>query len=209
MGLNELIKIGDTIKKIRKSKGITQKEMSKLVDIPYSTYSNYENNNRTPPTDILNKIAKYLDVSVYQLLGAEITPVDLARINNHDFINKNTILDYPIDKEKFLSILKENNLTIEDVSELAQVSLRRVKAIIDDDMPTLLSHHITRIAKALNINEHDLIFNSNGMDINDMNFKYYLENYLIDKGLDGKIAVEKANEITAIVNTIIDHSLNK
>lgn len=209
MGLNELIKIGDNIKKIRKSKGITQKEMSRLVDIPYSTYSNYENNNRTPPTDILNKIANYLDVSIYQLLGSEITPVDLARINQYDLINRNTILDYPIDKEKFLSILKEKNLTIDDVSELAQVSLKRVKGIVDDDMPTLLVHHITRIAKALNINDYDLIFNSNGMGINDMNFKYYLENYLIDKGLDGEIAIEKANEITAIVNTIIDHSLNK
>lgn len=40
MGINDFIQIGSTIKELRKAKGISQKEMSKLLDIPYSTYSN-------------------------------------------------------------------------------------------------------------------------------------------------------------------------
>jgi len=71
MGLNDILKIGDRIKKIRKGKGITQKAMAELLQIPYSTYSNYENNNRTPDKPILNKIAAILDVDVRELLGLE------------------------------------------------------------------------------------------------------------------------------------------
>lgn len=31
--------------------------MSKLLDIPYSTYSNYENNNREPSADVIKKVS--------------------------------------------------------------------------------------------------------------------------------------------------------
>lgn len=55
MGINDFIQIGSTIKELRKAKGISQKEMSKLLDIPYSTYSNYENNNREPSADVIKK----------------------------------------------------------------------------------------------------------------------------------------------------------
>ena len=48
--------IGDTLKTLRKNKGITQKEMAELLNIPYSTYSNYENNNRFPNDNILSEI---------------------------------------------------------------------------------------------------------------------------------------------------------
>lgn len=71
MGINEYIKIGDRIKQIRKSNGITQKEMAKKLSIPYSTYSNYENNNREPGIELLNKIADSFDCSVADLLGME------------------------------------------------------------------------------------------------------------------------------------------
>ena len=48
MGVNEFIKIGDKIKEIRKLRGLTQRDVAKKLNIPYSTYSNYENNNREP-----------------------------------------------------------------------------------------------------------------------------------------------------------------
>lgn len=67
MGLNEIIKIGDSIKKLRIAKGITQKEMAKELNIPYSTYSNYENNNRTPSVDTIATIADKLDVDINDL----------------------------------------------------------------------------------------------------------------------------------------------
>ena len=69
MGINEVVQIGSRIKEYRKSKGITQKELALRADIPYSTYSNYENNNREPNREQLQKIATALDVPLYELMG--------------------------------------------------------------------------------------------------------------------------------------------
>lgn len=69
MGINEVVQIGNRIKEYRKSKGITQKELALRADIPYSTYSNYENNNREPNREQLQKIATALDVPLYELMG--------------------------------------------------------------------------------------------------------------------------------------------
>lgn len=77
MGLNELLKIGDKIKELRKEKGVTQKQAAEELNISYSTYSNYENNNRTPDIETLCDIADYLGVNVSILLG---TP----DVNEHD-----------------------------------------------------------------------------------------------------------------------------
>ena len=68
MKINEFLKIGTNIKNARALKGITQKEAARLADIPYSTYSNYENNNREPEMEVLYKIADVLDVSAEQLI---------------------------------------------------------------------------------------------------------------------------------------------
>lgn len=74
MGLNKIFKIGDRIKILRKNSNISQKDMAKMLDnMPVSTYSNYENNNREPSLDILIKISKILNVTVNELLGVETT----------------------------------------------------------------------------------------------------------------------------------------
>lgn len=69
MGINEFIQIGSRIKKLRIEKGLSQKEMAKICGMPYSTYSNYENNNREPGTDQLYKIASVLGISVSELIS--------------------------------------------------------------------------------------------------------------------------------------------
>lgn len=62
------MKIGTTMKRIRLELGLTQKEVAKKANIPYSTYSNYENNNREPSIDNLQKIALVLNSSIHELL---------------------------------------------------------------------------------------------------------------------------------------------
>lgn len=69
MGINELLQVGSRIKKIRKEKGYTQKNFAKEIGVTYSTYSNYENNNRVPNAETLHKIADALGVTVGELLG--------------------------------------------------------------------------------------------------------------------------------------------
>ena len=69
MGLNQVIKIGARIKQLRIKKGITQKKMADLCGITHSTYSNYENDNREPSLDVIQRIADKLDISVPDLMG--------------------------------------------------------------------------------------------------------------------------------------------
>lgn len=71
MGLNEYIQVGNRIKEIRKSKGLSQREVAKKLKMAFSTYSNYENNNREPNFETLKKIANVLDVSIAQLVNDE------------------------------------------------------------------------------------------------------------------------------------------
>lgn len=78
MGINEVVKIGNRIRKFRTEKGLSQKEMATLTGIPYSTYSNYENNNREPNLQQLNKIANILGISLQNLVfqGSIYTEMD-------------------------------------------------------------------------------------------------------------------------------------
>lgn len=71
MGINDIIKVGNNIKKARKEKNISQKDMAKKLNIPSSTYSNYENNNREPNALTLKKIADALSVDVNYLLSVQ------------------------------------------------------------------------------------------------------------------------------------------
>lgn len=69
MGVNDLIKIGSRIKACRKEFGISQREMADKLGLSYSTYSNYENNYREPPSDIINKICDILGIDFPDLVG--------------------------------------------------------------------------------------------------------------------------------------------
>ena len=69
MGINEIIKVGNNIKKIRKERNISQKDMAKRLSMPSSTYSNNENNNREPNAQTLKKIASILNVDISELLN--------------------------------------------------------------------------------------------------------------------------------------------
>lgn len=107
MGINEYIKIGNRIKQLRIEKGYTQKEMAALSEISYSTYSNYENNNREPSMKQIEKIAKALNISTEDLLG---------------YTNKIPIPSGCVDNENYhlLRLLKEKD----DLSE-KQIKLDR------------------------------------------------------------------------------------
>jgi len=59
---------GDKIKKIRKTKGITQKKLGELAGIAEPTIRKYENGQLNPKKETLQKIASALDISFECLL---------------------------------------------------------------------------------------------------------------------------------------------
>lgn len=67
--MSELL-FGDKIKKIRESRGYTQKYVADMLHINYSTYSRYEGNSRLPDVQTIEDIANFFQVpfeSLYHL----------------------------------------------------------------------------------------------------------------------------------------------
>ncbi|ADH59838.1 transcriptional regulator, XRE family [Thermoanaerobacter mathranii subsp. mathranii str. A3] len=61
--------LGERIKELRKKKGVTQKELALYLGVSDRAVGYYESGQRTPPPDILQKIADFFNVSVDYLLG--------------------------------------------------------------------------------------------------------------------------------------------
>lgn len=61
--------IGENIKKIRKLKGLTQRELADKMGIKQQSFAQYEQAEKIPKLDTLKKIADALDVSIYDLQG--------------------------------------------------------------------------------------------------------------------------------------------
>ena len=59
------------LKQLRSEKGLSQKEIAKIIGVSVSAYSNYEQGIREPSYDILIKLAKFYDVTTDYLLGLE------------------------------------------------------------------------------------------------------------------------------------------
>lgn len=61
--------IGDNVKKIRKKKGLTQDNLARKADIPYTTLTKLESNVvKKPSVQTVAKIAEALDVSIEDLI---------------------------------------------------------------------------------------------------------------------------------------------
>ena len=60
--------IGDKIKQLRNKQGLTQDELAKKSDLPYTTLTKIESNVITKPTiQTVMKIAKGLNISIDEL----------------------------------------------------------------------------------------------------------------------------------------------
>ena len=59
----------DRLKKLRELKGYSMRQMAEALGMRYTTYVNYEKNEREPNSESLILIAKYFDVSIDYLLG--------------------------------------------------------------------------------------------------------------------------------------------
>lgn len=65
----------NSLKRLRKAKGITQKEVADYLGVSNSAYSQYETGTRQPSLDILTKLSEYFGVSTDEILGIN-TPAE-------------------------------------------------------------------------------------------------------------------------------------
>lgn len=81
---------GEKLKQLRKSRGLTQKELGAKVGLSKAVVSKYENDLGYPSLDVIVKIASFFNVTTDYLLGAKqgktldvtgLTDTQLAIIN--------------------------------------------------------------------------------------------------------------------------------
>lgn len=66
-------KIGDNIRLLRKTKGVTQEELAEAVHVSFQAVSKWENGG-TPDIEILPALASFFGVSIDELMGFNLNP---------------------------------------------------------------------------------------------------------------------------------------
>ena len=110
--------VGENLKKIRKEKGLTQKELGKLCGMSEAQIGQYENGLRNPKMETLEKIANALDISYFELL-------DISETTKESNIQKITLnveiknIDEETKKaEKLIELLKEAKSLADDLASI-------------------------------------------------------------------------------------------
>lgn len=84
----------DTLKRLRELAGLNRKQLAEKLEIPYTTYYNYESGTREPNSDILIRLSKFFDVSIdYLLKNDEVENNDNLREEESLLIKKYRALD--------------------------------------------------------------------------------------------------------------------
>ncbi|MED4461817.1 helix-turn-helix domain-containing protein [Metabacillus fastidiosus] len=79
---------GDRIRKLRKEKGLTQEELGKQINVTKVSISGYENGNRTPDTETLQRLADVLETSTEYILGRTENPNGLIEKDERDIAKR-------------------------------------------------------------------------------------------------------------------------
>ena len=73
------INFSENLRKIRKERGLSQKELAERIGIPFQTINRYENTNILPNIANIISIAKILKVSIDELVGYKAVPINLIK----------------------------------------------------------------------------------------------------------------------------------
>lgn len=137
--------IGESIKKYRKIRKMSQQDLSKLSGIPRISISRYENGDRTPNINILNKIATALDTSIESLIYQS----NLPEYNTNKFIDYNSEISnyiYPLNISNNSQTFKlKNNPNTKAKNSLVNLLLyatndsKLVNNLTSEELDTILS----------------------------------------------------------------------
>ena len=128
------MKIGQNIKKYRKKKGLTQKQLAEKIGTTDSAITRYESNSREPSIETITKIAEALGIPVSKLIEDDILTLG----------------------QNIKKYRKQKGLTQSELAEmidLKSITIRKYES--DDREPSIET--ITKIAEALGVPVSKLI----------------------------------------------------
>ena len=112
--------VGENIRRIRKKKGLTQKQLGERLNMTQSAIGQFENDKTSPKIETIDKIASALGVSPYEMLGEEYAYMKYPGLKEMDIENK-----------AFVKYLNSLGYLVNDISESVMVR----KADIIDQIP--------------------------------------------------------------------------
>lgn len=120
--------ISSNLKKLRTEKGLTQEELSKILNINRATYAHYETGRREPDAQTLKLFAEYFNVSLDYLMG--LTDIRNPYTSTDKISNA---LDDDKELSEFWNILKEREdlkLLFKQTKDLAPKDINQIMRII-------------------------------------------------------------------------------
>lgn len=106
----------NNLKKLRESRGLKMSEVAKNLNIPYTTYVNYEKNKRKLPRDVMKAVAEYYGCSIEYVVGASEYTFNVKKLSKAIFAGADTISVADFDEAV-------KNLTDEDTAKDDKVLL--------------------------------------------------------------------------------------
>lgn len=101
--LNGSVHFGHRLAALRKSKGLTQVELAKLLGVSQRVITYYENEATRPPTQLLPKVAQVLERSIDELLGSAAVEVAAPPPKNKRFLKRLEVLEnLPVQDQKMV-----------------------------------------------------------------------------------------------------------
>lgn len=158
----------ERLKELRKSKGLSQKQLAEKTGISVHTINSYESGRRDPNTKNLQILQDFFQVSQGFLLG---------ELKSDDFFKDQEVIDLNLD------------------TVLTQISMLKQNMKISESYQNRVATFF--LLKSLNyINNEMLCRTTNTLDENDINSLFNALILLNDKGL--KEAIKRIQELTYI-----------
>lgn len=87
--------LGNFLAELRNQKGLTQEQLSEMINVNYKTISKWENGNSLPSLDTLSQLCEIYNVSLYEMsIYKRIDNPLISKDNIKKIINKNSIIKY-------------------------------------------------------------------------------------------------------------------
>lgn len=137
------------IKKLRVSRGITQRELAKQIGVTQPALSNYESG-RTPNIDVAQKISNFFNVSIDYLIGESNIKKPYSKWSKADFLYSEYLRSSVKLETEYKAYLSEFSNKIKDIN---------TTEISDDpnDDENTLNHRIGKTFNLLFQAEKDLL----------------------------------------------------
>lgn len=117
----------DKLKALRKQKGFSQEELSKVSGIPVMTIRSWEQGSRTPrDIYVIERFCNTLEISIDDLLHDELAHAEAMRnseIGDYEEVRINTLTQSIYDKDNLYGILKLLDRFIDTVGKKRAIEI--------------------------------------------------------------------------------------